>query len=116
MKMSWMVFSGLMAFSGAALADWYDVGKVTRIHTGHGTAEYGKYFLFSTARQIQVPGCDNNYGYMVDENITSANRIYSTLLMAYASGKEIAIFTTGRCAPGNRPEVNAIQIRDVNYF
>lgn len=116
MKILLVLAASTMTFSLAAYADWQNAGKVTRVHTGHGTTEHGPYFLFSTSTKIQVAGCENSYGYVVNETITSADRIYSTLLMAYASGKDIAIFTTGRCSAGNRPEVNAIQIKEVDYF
>ncbi len=116
MKKTILLAISCAIFSLPAQADWQNAGKVTRIHTGHGTPEYGPYFLFSTSTKIQVTGCENNYGYIVNETITSADRIYSTLLMAYASGKEVAIFTTGRCSAANRPEVNAIQIKDTDYF
>jgi hypothetical protein len=98
-----------------ALGDWNDAGKVTRIHSGHGDLAYGKTFAFSTAVHISVADCNNTAGYFVNEDLTSASRIYATLLLAYATEKQISIYTTGKCLD-NRPEVNAVQIKDTPYF
>lgn len=92
-------------------AGWYDAGKVTRVHSGHGNGT----FLFSTEKNLNIAGCQENYGYNVKEDASNSNRIYSTLLAAYASGKPVAIYITGVCLNG-RPEVNAVQIKETGYF
>ncbi|MCL6270754.1 hypothetical protein M3P05_12550 [Sansalvadorimonas sp. 2012CJ34-2] len=107
-KLSIIFFS---VSSNAYSASWENVGLVTRVHSGHGIG----YFLFSTEKQINVNGCDNRFGYDVNENLKSSDRIYSLLLTAYTTGKPVAIYITGNCL-GGRPEVNAVQFTDTGYF
>jgi hypothetical protein len=95
----------------AAPASWVDAGKITRIHSGHGTGS----FLFSTEVNVKVQGCNDGLGYVVKDDATNSNRIYTILLAAYASGKPVSIYVSGLCIM-ERPEVNAVQIRETPYF
>jgi hypothetical protein len=108
-----LICSGLflLLLPGAVYADWQAVGKVTRVHSGHGK----DVFCFSTEKQIEVPGCENRYGYMVSDDNRASERIYALLLTAYTSGKSVSIYTTGSCLQ-SRPEVDAVQLRDVDYY
>lgn len=115
MKKLFIPFVFLLSATVQALpAGWYDAGKVTRVHSGHGG---NTIFLFSTEKNlgIDVAGCFNSFGYMVKETGTNSNRIYSLLLTAYTSGKPVAIYLTGSCIE-TRPEVNAVQITETSYF
>jgi len=89
-------------------AGWSEVGKVTRIHSGHGTGT----MYFSTATQISNPVCpDNSSGYTFSDSSTNADKIYSLLLSAYVSKNPVSIFVTDTCLTG-RPQVNAVQFKD----
>ncbi len=120
--------AAVMAIGGAALAPamparaqqvvtggWFNVGLVTRVHPGDGTGM----FYFSTATQLAIAACtQSTYGYAFADGSTAANRNYATLLMAYSTGKPIAIHLTGGCSPGaaNRPLVDTVEITDVPYY
>lgn len=94
-------------------AGWKNVGKVTRLHSGHS----GSVWAFSTKIQAHtVQGCTTkNQGYFVNGDLEHSERMYSLLMAAYMSGKDVAIYTTDNCLHG-RPEVNAVQIKEVPYF
>ena len=93
---------------------WQNAGLVTRVHPG----DAGSWFGFSTAVQFAIAACQSNtFGYMFDATSPSTSRNYATLLMAYSTGKPVAIHFTGTCATGtNRPVVDTIEITDVPYY
>jgi len=93
---------------------WFDAGLVTRIHSGDVG---GHVYAFSTVAQYSVTSCgDNIHGYFVTDDASgSAKRIYATLLLAYSMNKNISIYLTGAC-PSGRPEVGAVEIKDVGYY
>jgi hypothetical protein len=111
MKKSISIGLMFLLLPSVVYADWQPVGKVTRVHSGHGKGA----FCFSTEKQIEVPGCENRYGYMVSDDNRASERIYALLLTAYTSGKSVSIYTTGSCLQ-SRPEVDAVQLRDVDYY
>jgi hypothetical protein len=102
----------IAAEASAGSPGWFDAGKVTRLHTGHGDGS----FLFSTEVNIAVSGCPaTTLGYLVKDTASNGNRIYSTLMAAYMAQKPVSIYVTGQCII-ERPEVGAIQIKEVPYY
>lgn len=96
----------------ASASGWYDAGKVTRVHTGHGNGTFANSTIyFSTINQFVVESCSSNAGYTFDENNPNAERIYSLLLSAYVSKLPVSIYVTGDCLSG-RPKIDAVQFRD----
>lgn len=91
---------------GVVQAAWHEVGKVTRVNSGH---EAGPLY-FTTEIQITTPGC-LNVGYTVKEETQNSNRVYSLLLTAYVIQKDVVIFVREGCLAG-RPEVDAVQMKD----
>ena len=106
-----MLFAAIHIISSATLADWHDAGKVTRLHSGHGTGIW----FFSTEKHAHVEGCDNSYGYNVSSTKDNSERQYSLLMAAYMAGEPVAVATTGECLEG-RPQVNGVQIRETSYY
>jgi hypothetical protein len=105
-----MGFIAIEAWAGSP--SWVNVGKVTRLHTGHGDG----IFLFSTEANVTTTGCPaTNLGYVVRDAASNSNRLYSTLMAAYMAQKPISIYVTGQCII-ERPEVGAIQITEVPYY
>jgi hypothetical protein len=96
------------AFSASG---WQRAGKVTRIHSGHHAGE----ILFSTHVQHAAGCTSDSHGYWVTNDAESTRRIYSLLVLAHATGKDVSIHLTGACVNG-RPRVDAVQINDVDYF
>ena len=106
--MSKYVISLIVLFSSSIhAAGWYDVGKVTRVHSGHGDSV----MYFSTESQVSNPLCSYNIGYTFSANESNTNRIYSLLMSAYISKTPVSIFVTDACIL-QRPQVNAIQLKD----
>jgi len=98
-----MVCTGFAHASG-----WYDVGKVTRVHTGHENAGVA---YFSTEIQINsvCPAQQSGYAYSTDDS--NGILIYSELLTSYVKKLPISIYVTDQCL-ASRPQVNAVQFRD----
>lgn len=94
---------------------WYDAGRVTRVHSGHADDANAGAFAFSTETEFALSECVGSSGYFVPDSSRAAQRIYATLLMAQAQAKLVAIALTGQCLRG-RPEVTAVQIKDGSYF
>jgi len=94
--------------SVAMAGSWQEVGKVTRVHTGHGSGQ----MYFSTEIQISVATCTNNSnGYTYADNATNSERIYSMLLSAYISKTPVSIYLNDGCL-ASRPSVSAVQLKD----
>ena len=91
---------------------WYEVGNVTRLHTGHGnTTSVTGAIYFTTITQISNDNCASNAGYTFDENNPNSDRIYALILSAYVSKIPVSIFVTNECL-GGRPKVDAVQYKD----
>ena len=89
-------------------AGWYEVGNVTRVHTGHDDGV----MYFSTETQRSVSVCTNNVnGYTFSDSEGNSERIYSLLLTAYISKNPVTVFLNDTCLNG-RPTTTAVQFKD----
>lgn len=107
-----LILTVISSPASAGSPGWFDAGKITRIHSGHGDGA----FLFSTEINLSVAGCPaTTLGYVVKENASNSSRIYSTLLAAYMAQKPVSVYVTGACLI-ERPEINAVQLKEVPYY
>ncbi|MPY24346.1 hypothetical protein [Shewanella sp. YLB-07] len=86
---------------------WNEVGKVTRVHSGHGDGVV----YFTAEIQKSNATCTVNVGYSLSDNASNTDRIYSLLLSAYVSKQPVSVYLTGDFLAG-RPEINAVQFKD----
>ena len=95
-------------YSGLAYAGvWHDVGKVTRVHSGHADGV----IYFKTEIQVKTPTCNDALGYVFRDNSANTNRIYSLLLTAYVSKTPVHVYVVDACLL-NIPQVNAVLFTD----
>lgn len=102
-----LVLVSMLICEAAQAAGWYDVGNVTRVHSGHGDGV----LYFSTQIQISNAAYSTNVGYTYNNADSNSKAMYSLLLSAYITKSPVSIYVTDVCF-SNRPQVNAVQFKD----
>ncbi|GFE88716.1 hypothetical protein [Steroidobacter agaridevorans] len=89
---------------GAANAAAYGIGQLGPIG-GQGLGPNLVYFALSPA-PVNRAACNNHisYQFVIDISNADGKALYSSLLMAKASGLSVAVQGTGVCHPGTQME------------